>query len=58
MKYDFTYYNPTRIHFGKTALDKLGAELSGFGENILLLYGKGSVKKSGLYDKIIKILKD
>lgn len=58
MKYDFTYYNPTRIHFGKTALDKLGAELSGFGENILLLYGKGSVKKSGLYDKIIKILND
>lgn len=58
MKYDFTYYNPTRIHFGKTALDKLGTELSGFGENILLLYGKGSVKKSGLYDKIIKILKD
>ncbi len=57
MKYDFCYYNPTRIHFGKSALDNLGAELSSYGENILLMYGRGSVKTTGLYDEIMDILK-
>lgn len=55
---DFTYYNPTRIHFGKAALDQLPGELASFGDNVLLVYGKGSVKKIGLYDKIMKILRD
>lgn len=58
MKYDFTYFNPTRIHFGKNALSNLASEVSEYGENVLLVYGKGSVKKSGLYDEIIGILKD
>ncbi len=57
MKFDFTYYNPTRIHFGRDALGKLGTELENYGETVLLIYGKGSVKKSGLYDKITDILK-
>lgn len=57
MKFDFTYYNPTKIHFGKDALDALAPELENYGDSILLMYGKGSVKKSGLYDKIIEILK-
>ena len=56
MKYDFTFYNPTRIHFGKGAMEKLGDELSAFGENVLLVYGKGSIKKMGLYDEVIIIL--
>ena len=56
MKFDFTYYNPTKIHFGKNALDALEGELAAYGKNILLIYGKGSVKKSGLYDKIKAIL--
>ena len=56
MKYDFTFYNPTKIHFGKNALDALKEELSSYGENVLLVYGKGSVKKIGLYDKVINIL--
>lgn len=56
MKFDFTYYNPTKIFFGKDALAKLLPELENYGKNILLMYGKGSVKKSGLYDKIIDIL--
>lgn len=46
MKYDFTYYNPTRIHFGKDAMSNLCAELKNFGDNVLLLYGKNSVKKN------------
>ena len=58
MKFDFTYYNPTRIHFGKDSLSHLSDELSAYEKNVLLMYGKGSVKKSGLYDKVIAILKD
>lgn len=56
MKYDFTYYNPTRIHFGKSAMEKLPEELSGFGKNVLLLYGKNAIKAMGLYDDVVKIL--
>lgn len=57
MKFDFTYYNPTKIYFGKNALENLGGELKNYGENILLMYGKGSAKKSGLYDEVLSILK-
>lgn len=57
MIYDFEFHNPTKIYFGKTALDNLSAELSNYGENILLVYGKNAIKKIGLYDKVIDILK-
>lgn len=55
---NFTYSNPTRIHFGKDALDELPAELEKYGDRVLLVYGGGSIKKTGLYDKIINILAD
>ena len=55
---DFTYCNPTRLHFGKNALENLGTELEKYGKNVLLVYGKGSVKKNGIYDAVVKILKD
>ncbi len=55
---DFTYSNPTRLHFGKNSLEKLNDELQNFGDNILLTYGGGSIKKTGLYDQIIQILED
>ena len=58
MLFDFMYYNPTRIHFGKDSLNSLKEEIENFGETVLLLYGKNSIKKIGLYDKVIKILKD
>ncbi|MBQ3654584.1 MAG: iron-containing alcohol dehydrogenase [Synergistaceae bacterium] len=54
---DFTYSNPTRLHFGKNSLGSLAQELKNYGPNILLTYGGGSIKKSGLYDDIVKILK-
>lgn len=57
MKLDFTYYNPTKIYFGKTAFGNLSAELQNYGDTVLLVYGKGSVKKSGLYDEVTGILK-
>lgn len=56
MNLDFTYYNPTRIHFGKNALSYLTEELSAYGKNVLLVYGKNAIKNIGLYDEIIHIL--
>jgi len=57
MNLDFTYQNPTTIYFGKTALDNLSSELASYGDTIMLAYGKGAIKKSGLYDQIVSILK-
>ncbi len=56
MLYDFTYHNPTRVHFGKGALNLLSVELAHYGKNILMLYGKGAIKRIGLYDKVVEIL--
>jgi len=55
---NFTYCNPTKLYFGKDALDGLKTELPKYGKNVLLVYGGGSIKKNGIYDKIVKILKD
>lgn len=57
MIFDFNYYNPTKIYFGKTALSNLKGELESYGRNVLLLYGKNSIKKIGLYDEVLAILK-
>lgn len=54
---NFTYANPTKLYFGKDAMDNLSNALAGY-QKIMLTYGGGSIKKNGLYDKIIKILKD
>lgn len=54
---EFVYSNPTRLHFGKKALDGLAQELRNYGKNILLVYGGGSIKKSGIYDSVVTILK-
>lgn len=58
MNLDFTYYNPTKIHFGKNALEKLSEELKNYGNNIMLAYGKGAIKRTGLYDKVVAVLKE
>ena len=52
------YCNPTRLYFGEKALGRLGKELANYGEKVLLSYGGGSIKKSGLYDQIIAILRE
>ena len=54
---NFTYHNPTKLYFGEDALDNLSVELANYGENVLLVYGGGSIKKTGLYDEIMGILK-
>ncbi|MBN2520725.1 MAG: iron-containing alcohol dehydrogenase, partial [Bacteroidales bacterium] len=53
---NFTAYNPTKLYFGKGVLDKLAETVESYGTKILLIYGKGSVKKNGSYDKTIKEL--
>ena len=55
---NFSYCNPTKLYFGENALDNLSTELAKYDKNVMLVYGGGSIKKSGLYDDIIKILKD
>ena len=55
---NFSYHNPTKLYFGEDSLGCLKDELAKYGENILLVYGGGSIKKSGLYDEITAILKD
>lgn len=54
---NFTYCNPTKLYFGKDALDGLNAELPKYGKNVLLVYGGGSIKKNGIYDKVVSVLK-
>lgn len=53
---NFTYHNPTRIHFGENALNHFPDELANYGNNIVLIYGGGSIKKSGLYDEVTAML--
>lgn len=53
---NFMYCNPTRLYFGEQALDGLQKELEKYGENVLLVYGGGSIKKNGIYDAVMQIL--
>ena len=53
---DFRFYNPVRIHFGREAMAQLPEELAGVGKKILLVYGGGSIKASGLYDRVLAAL--
>ena len=54
---NFTYSNPTKLYFGQDALNGLNEELPKYGKNVLLVYGGGSIKQNGIYDKVISILK-
>lgn len=55
---NFTYSNPTKLYFGENALDNLGSELKNYGKNVLFCYGGGSIKKNGIYDKVVAILNE
>ena len=50
---DFTAYNPVKLHFGKDVLNKLGKAVNESGKKVLLVYGGGSIKKNGVYEKVI-----
>ena len=53
----FSYKNATKLYFGDGALKYLNDELPKYGDNVVLIYGGGSIKKNGVYDKVIAILK-
>lgn len=54
---NFDYMTPTRLIFGRDAIAKLPEVMTQFGKKILLTYGGGSIKKIGLYQKVLEILK-
>ncbi|MFQ8706484.1 MAG: iron-containing alcohol dehydrogenase [Thomasclavelia sp.] len=54
---DFIFHNPDKVYFGKNQLAHLPEELLKFGKKVLLVYGGGSIKKSGLYDAVNELLK-
>ena len=54
---NFSYCNPTKLYFGEDSLNFLNEELAKYGQNIMLSYGGGSIKKNGIYDKVMEILK-
>ena len=55
----FTYHYPVKVYFGeKATMKNLPAELAKVGENVLLAYGGGSIKKNGVYDELMSILKE
>ncbi|KTD84528.1 iron-containing alcohol dehydrogenase [Paenibacillus etheri] len=49
----FEFYNPTKLIFGQGTLEALKTEVPKYGKNVLLMYGGGSIKRSGLYDKVM-----
>lgn len=54
---NFTFCNPTKLYFGEDSLDYLNEELPKYGPNVQLVYGGGSIKKNGIYDKTMELLK-
>lgn len=53
---NFTYCNPTKLYFGEDSLNNLKTELRKYGNNVVLVYGGGSIKKNGIYDDVLRIL--
>ena len=57
MQGNFSYYNPTKLYFGDESLNFLSDELKNYGPTVLLNYGSGSVKRNGIYDRVVAILR-
>jgi alcohol dehydrogenase len=55
---NFVFHNPVRIVFGKDIISQLGAEVSHEAKKVLLLYGKGSIKRNGIYEQVCASLKE
>ena len=54
---NFSYVNPTKLYFGKDALSFLPGDLARYGKHVVLVYGGGSIKRNGIYDQVMDILK-
>ena len=55
---NFTFCNPTRLYFGEGAIKNLKDELEKYGPTVMLVYGGGSIKKNGIYDAVVSVLKE
>lgn len=55
---NFTFQNPTKIIFGKNAENQVGAEVCKYSKKVLLHYGGGTIKTTGLYDRVVASLKE
>ena len=55
---NFTFCNPTRLYFGEDAIQNLKGELAKYGKTVMLVYGGGSIKKNGIYDGVMTVLKE
>ncbi|WP_010676378.1 iron-containing alcohol dehydrogenase [Bacillus timonensis] len=55
---NFTYFNPTKLIFGKGQVQELKNEIPQYGKKVLLVYGGGSIKRNGLYDQVIALLSE
>lgn len=55
---NFSYCNPTKLYFGEDSLQYLNTELPKYGKNVVLIYGGGSIKKNGIYEEVVQILKE
>lgn len=56
---NFDFHNPTRLVFGKDTIKDMGAYIKSYGDKkVLLLYGKGSIFKNGVYDTVVNSLKE
>ena len=54
---NFEHYLPTKVIFGKGQIKQLGTEAAKYGKKILLVYGGGSIKRTGIYDQVMEQLK-
>jgi alcohol dehydrogenase YqhD (iron-dependent ADH family) len=55
---NFVFCNPTTLHFGRNSVNELSNVLQHYGKKVLLVYGKGSIKRTGLYDRVMSTLKE
>lgn len=55
---NLVYCNPTKLYFGPDAMEGLRKELANYGQNVLVVYGQGSIKANGIYDQVIGILQE
>ena len=58
MNGNFVYSNPTKLYFGDNAISFLSDELRNYGPKVMLCYGGGSIKRNGIYDDVVRILRE
>ncbi len=57
MRGNFKFHNPTKLYFGDDSMNFLGEELRNYGPKVMLSYGGGSIKRNGIYDTVMEILR-